>query len=219
MTVAIRSIAVASIVLIISFIAVVQWYGQEQSTDNQLLSQADDAVWPVQTNDSTNQFSVLIHKPIGPPTVQTGLMNPFGKPVSVSCSNCHSIREPVHGVRDASKLDEFHQGLTYVHGSLTCLACHNPDNYDELRLADQTSLPYAEVMTLCGQCHGPQFRDYTHGAHGGMTGYWDLSRGPRSRNNCIDCHDPHAPAFPMMRPTFKPKDRFLTGHSGDDGHD
>jgi hypothetical protein len=71
------------------------------------------------------------------------------------------------------------------------------------------------VMDLCGQCHGPQARDYAHGAHGGMTGYWDLSRGPRERNNCIDCHDPHAPAFPKVRPVFAPKDRFPP-HQGKD---
>jgi hypothetical protein len=69
---------------------------------------------------------------------------------------------------------------------------------------------FADVMKLCAQCHGPQFRDYQHGAHGGMNGYWDLSRGGRSRNNCIDCHDPHAPAYVGAIPAPRPRDRFLT---------
>jgi hypothetical protein len=66
-------------------------------------------------------------------------------------------------------------------------------------------------MRLCAQCHGPQYRDYQNGAHGGMTGNWDLSKGGRVRNNCIDCHDPHAPRYPTVTPSRGPNDRFLTG--------
>ena len=108
-----------------------------------------------------------------------------------------------------------------MHGDLSCLSCHNPDDYGTLRLADQRAVLYRDVMTLCAQCHGPQYRDYLHGAHGGMNGYWDLTKGPRTRNSCIHCHDPHAPAFPSMRPTFKPRDRFLESHEslGESTHD
>ena len=129
--------------------------------------------------------------------------------VSVACSTCHSTRPAVVANKQTSDLDEFHQGLAFSHNSLSCLSCHNPNDYDSLRLADGTSLAYENVMQLCAQCHGPQTRDYNHGAHGGMTGYWDLSRGPRERNNCVDCHHPHTPQFPKMKPTFKPRDRFL----------
>jgi nitrate reductase cytochrome c-type subunit len=62
---------------------------------------------------------------------------------------------------------------------------------------------------LCAQCHGPQARDFQHGAHGGMTGYWDLSKGPRRRNSCIDCHDPHAPKYPAVMPVFPPAESGL----------
>jgi hypothetical protein len=89
------------------------------------------------------------------------------------------------------------------------VSCHHPGNYNTLRLADGRSLAYDFVQTLCAQCHAPQATDYEHGAHGGMNGHWDLTRGPRQRKGCIDCHDPHAPAFPSMAPTFKPHDRFL----------
>jgi formate-dependent nitrite reductase cytochrome c552 subunit len=114
--------------------------------------------------------------------------------------------------RTPGDFKEFHQAVTsqFAHGKISCLSCHDPNDYDRLRLADGQAVPYTEVMTLCGQCHGPQTRDYAHGAHGGMNGYWDLSRGPRTRNNCVDCHDPHAPQFPDMQPTFKPRDRFLS---------
>ena len=112
--------------------------------------------------------------------------------------------------RTPADLDQFHQQMNFVHGKLACYACHAPDDADRLHLADGTKVEYSQVMTLCGQCHGPQVRDYEHGAHGGMNGYWDLSRGPRTRNSCVDCHDPHVPKFPTMQPTFKPYDRFLS---------
>jgi formate-dependent nitrite reductase cytochrome c552 subunit len=66
-----------------------------------------------------------------------------------------------------------------------------------------------DAMQLCAQCHGPQFRDYTHGSHGGMQGHWDLSRGPRLRNHCVDCHDPHTPQFQPSNPVLPPADRLL----------
>jgi len=157
---------------------------------------------------------VLIKRPEGPPRLSLDERDALGRPVTVACSTCHTIREPNPDNRSTAQLDEFHQGLTVAHGSLTCLSCHNRDNYDTLRLADGASLAYEEVMMLCAQCHGPQWRDYQRGAHGGMAGHWDLTRGPRTRNNCIDCHDPHVPAFPRMIPTFKPRDRRpVAGHA------
>ena len=154
----------------------------------------------------------------------TGLEDHAGRPITVACATCHSVR-PANGSpdapprRDASTLTVFHQGLIFDHGDLACASCHNAgDGYATLRLAEGTALGFPEVMTLCAQCHGPTYADWQRGAHGGMTGHWDLSRGGRERNNCIDCHDPHAPAFPRMVPTFKPRDRFLDGDPHGRGH-
>lgn len=155
------------------------------------------------------RFSVTIRRPSGPPRVDTGLKDVHGDLITVSCSTCHAARSTNAGNRSAQDLDEFHSELAFSHGTISCLSCHNPDDYDALKLADGQRVEFSDVMTLCAQCHGPQMRAYEHGAHGGMTGHWDLSRGPRMKNNCVDCHSPHAPQFPSMRPTFKPYDRFL----------
>jgi hypothetical protein len=154
---------------------------------------------------------VRIRKPIQPPRVETGLLDARGHPVTTSCATCHATSKPRPENASAEQLDEFHQGLTYAHGNLTCLSCHHADNYDRLRLADGRAVEFPDALQLCAQCHGPQYRDYLHGSHGGMTGHWDLRRGPRDRNHCVDCHDPHAPAFPKVRPVFAPApDRGLT---------
>jgi hypothetical protein len=162
------------------------------------------------STDAQAKHSVLIQQPKAAPRVDMGTVDAHGVTVTAACSTCHSNRKPNRENKVAADLDEFHQGMTLTHGKIACLACHKSNDYDSLQLADGTKIEFQDVMTLCSQCHGTQRRDFDHGAHGGMTGHWDLSRGPRVRNNCVDCHHPHQPQFPKMLPTFKPRDRFLS---------
>jgi formate-dependent nitrite reductase cytochrome c552 subunit len=155
------------------------------------------------------RFPVEIRKPSGPPRVVTAVKDAHGGLVTVACTSCHTARPPNHENRSVKEMDEFHGGMAFSHGTVSCLSCHNSNDYDSLKLADGRRVEFTSVMTLCAQCHGPQMKDYEHGVHGGMTGHWDLTRGPRQKNNCVDCHHPHTPQFPKMQPTFKPRDRFL----------
>lgn len=155
-----------------------------------------------------SHFPVNIRRPSGPPSIELVGVDPQGRSGGVACSTCHQVRQPNFENVSAATLDDFHQGMEFTHGNITCYACHNPDGSDTLRSADGSSIAYENVMQLCSQCHGPQATAYAHGAHGGMNGYWDLSRGPQMKNNCIDCHDPHSPKYPKMVVGFKPRDRF-----------
>jgi hypothetical protein len=161
------------------------------------------------------RWTTVVSAPDGPPRIHAGEVDSLGRAVTVSCNSCHANIESNTARRSAEDPPmQFHQGLRFSHGGMSCVSCHNTKNYDTLRLADGSAVTFPNVMNLCAQCHTPQARDWERGAHGGMTGYWDLTRGGRLRKNCIDCHDPHAPEFPSMRPTFKPRDRFLhPGHS------
>lgn len=164
------------------------------------------------------QYPVVIRTPTGPRGTLAGIQDRHGTEQTVACAVCHTTRPANKSNRESADLNEFHQGLKTAHGQLACVACHTADNgYESLHLADGSSVLWQESMQLCAQCHGPQFRDYEHGSHGGMTGFWDLSRGSRMRNHCIDCHDPHAPAFPTVRPAAGPADRFapITGEPGE----
>ncbi|QQE09994.1 hypothetical protein JD969_10735 [Planctomycetota bacterium] len=154
-------------------------------------------------------YQVSINKPKKSPVVVLEETDFHGRPLTASCTTCHSTRQPNNTLNDSSKLDEFHPDLILNHGQLSCMSCHNAGDYDKLKLANGQTLDYTNVMQLCAQCHGPQHRDYQNGSHGGMQGYWDLSKGPRVRNNCTDCHNPHTPAFQKFRPVFPP-DRDLT---------
>lgn len=170
---------------------------------------------PVTKANEKKLYAVTIRKPEGPPRAFLRSNNIHGNPVSVACSICHATRKPNFANKTVADMNEFHGSLAFSHGSVSCLSCHNSTDYDALKLADGTRVEFKDVMTLCAQCHGPQMRDYEHGTHGGFNGYWDLTRGPREKNNCIDCHHPHSPQFPKMQPTFKPRDRFL----GKDSHE
>ncbi|MBS0657059.1 MAG: hypothetical protein JSR82_02285 [Verrucomicrobia bacterium] len=167
-----------------------------------------DVPSPVQPARATEspRFSTTLRPGPATPRVRTGTADAQG-PITVACSTCHQTTKPNPELRSAAELKQFHRGLEYRHGSLTCLSCHQASNYDALRLADGSTIPFAETMTLCSQCHGQKRRDYDHGAHGGMQGFWDLSRGPRTRNTCVHCHDPHAPAQPFVQPVLPPRDR------------
>jgi Doubled CXXCH motif (Paired_CXXCH_1) len=168
---------------------------------------------------------IIIRKPSGPPRIELVGNDPQGRTGSVACSTCHAVRQANLENKSAATLDEFHQGMTFSHGSITCYACHNPNDSDALRQADGSSVNYENVMALCSQCHSKQAESFAHGAHGGMNGHWDLSRGPQIKNNCIDCHDPHVPEYPKMIVGFKPKDRFNEppnlehNHEGTAAHD
>lgn len=132
----------------------------------------------------------------------------------VQCSTCHSIPSDKPPAEHPTELEEFHTSMEFSHGALTCNSCHNPDDRDTLRLANGEAIAFADTMDLCAQCHGPKTRDYQQGAHGGMSGHWDLTQGGRVRNNCVNCHDPHSPGFPSMMPAPPPRDRFF----GEGGH-
>ena len=159
------------------------------------------------SDQTTGDFihPVSIRKPDAAPLVDSGKVDPHGQPVMVACATCHDTRAPNLAANNGESLKEFHKGLKYQHGSQTCLSCHNSTDYGALKRADGRSIDFSESMQLCAQCHGPQYRDYQNGSHGGMTGHWDLKQGPRERNHCTDCHDPHHPAYPQVMPVFPPK--------------
>lgn len=136
-----------------------------------------------------------------------------GRVRTTPCATCHEARHGVPLPSSGEKLGGPHAGLRVLHGQLACSSCHAATQRDRLHLADGRPITITEAIELCSQCHGPQRRDYDHGAHGGMRGYWDLSRGPRERNHCVSCHDPHAPAFGKFMPMPAPKDRFSSSEA------
>lgn len=154
---------------------------------------------------------VEIHHPRTLGVADTPLVDAAGRPVGVACATCHGPSPELSWAASPEGPEAFHEAVDLRHGTLGCNTCHDAEDRTQLHLADGTPLELGEAMTLCAQCHGVQYRDYSRGSHGGMNGYWDLRRGPRVRNHCVDCHAPHAPAYEPVLPVHPPRDRYLEG--------
>jgi hypothetical protein len=161
-----------------------------------------------QSSDAAKRFATTIRGKADAGKVATPLLRGDGSPIAVSCETCHAGGDHSLAARNPEQA-KIHASVEIQHGGLTCDACHDALNRTQLHLADGASVPFAAAMTLCGQCHGTALRDYEHGSHGGMNGYWDLNRGPRERNSCLLCHYAHAPAYPRVMPAPPPRDRFF----------
>ena len=157
----------------------------------------------------TGPHPVVTHTPRGLGVLDTDRTDIHGAPIGIACATCHAPgADRAAMVESLGNPETMHSTIELKHGELTCGSCHDDDR-SRLRLADGTTFAMDEAMRLCAQCHGPQKRDYAAGAHGGMSGYWDLSQGPRTRNHCLDCHSAHDPAFRGGAPVLPPRDRFL----------
>lgn len=167
------------------------------------------------TPASTAQHPVTIHTPSALGRLDTTLENARGEPVGIACATCHAPGAEGAAIADGEGPPEtFHGAVKVTHGGLSCASCHAEDR-TKLRLADGATVDLEDAMRLCAQCHGPQHRDYTHGAHGGMTGCWDLGSCGRDRNHCLDCHASHNPKYPTFLAVFPPRDR----HYGEQEHE
>ena len=139
------------------------------------------------------------------------------------CVDCHADR-PVD--REVRELEDEHEENEVVHGDIWCLHCHEADNVGSLHLADGTPVDFEDSWQLCTQCHAEKLPDWRAGVHGKRTGHW---RGTKEYRTCVECHEPHAPAFPLLVPkpppprpeeiTLRPSGSTSTKEAGDDdGH-
>lgn len=116
------------------------------------------------------------------------------------CSACHN--DPTHVNRERRVLKDDHTDVVLNHGeNRWCFDCHDPENRDKLHLVDGTLIPFEESYRLCGQCHGPQYKDWKVGVHGKRTGMWN---GEKEYLLCVQCHNQHSPHFKPLRPEPPP---------------
>lgn len=116
------------------------------------------------------------------------------------CSQCHAELKTNPKPRI---LVDAHTDIEFKHDgeNMWCLDCHNADNRDMLHFANETLVDFKESYVLCGQCHGPQLKDWKHGVHGRRTGFW---KGPKEYLLCVHCHDPHSPKYKKLKPEPPP---------------
>ena len=116
------------------------------------------------------------------------------------CSDCHD-KDTSNPVRRTLK--DAHQEIVLHHDEKNrwCLDCHDFADRDKLHLASGEKISFDESFRLCGQCHGPTYRDWRLGIHGKRTGYWN---GDKRYLLCVHCHWPHDPKFKSLHPLPPP---------------
>ena len=135
-----------------------------------------------------------------------GLRAVAGPPFSRNifpCMDCHGEKDlPPNPLR--REMVDKHQKIELVNHDEEhrwCLDCHDLNNRDFLHLAGGELVPFTESYRLCGQCHGPQYKDWKVGIHGKRTGYWN---GAKRYLLCVNCHNPHNPRFAPLKPLPPP---------------
>jgi hypothetical protein len=117
------------------------------------------------------------------------------------CSNCHAGME-TNAKRRVLKDEHANIQLKHAAEQRWCLDCHDAQNRDKLKLANGDHVDFEHSYELCGQCHGNMYRDWKAGIHGKRTGYFE--GGQRMYMLCVNCHNPHDPAFKPIKPMPAP---------------
>lgn len=114
------------------------------------------------------------------------------------CSECHRLFESPS--RQEKRVAE-HTDLILDHGRNNyCFNCHHKTNRDVYTDHDGSEIPSNEPARLCAKCHGTTYRDWLVGAHGKVIETWNPAQRDEKRVLCIQCHDPHSPKFPELKP-------------------
>ncbi len=128
-----------------------------------------------------------------------------------NCYACHEKNKPPTLRFDDHQnliIPQEHSDIVMGHGehgrNNNCFNCHNENNLELLQTRDGRVLKFQDSPQLCGSCHGPTFEDWEVGAHGRISGYWNRKVGPITRQLCVNCHNPHAPAFQGRKPAPGP---------------
>lgn len=130
-----------------------------------------------------------------PPTVKLGGF-------SRDCMNCHTIFK--YELPTGRQLRQ-HTHIKMNHGiNRRCLGCHDQNDRNRLNIGVDGTVPFQESHRMCGKCHGPVFRDWERGTHGRSTGSWDTASKERGKLTCVECHDPHSPAYKTYKPLPPP---------------
>ena len=131
-----------------------------------------------------------------------------GKIKLYACTECHT--KPLSQIK-GKDYKKAHWDIKIVHANknaMNCVTCHNVNNMDELTSITGKGIDFNKSHNLCSQCHTQQFKDWKGGAHGKRIGGW---APPRASMTCVNCHNPHKPAFDTKWParfnTQKVKER------------
>ena len=121
-----------------------------------------------------------------------------------TCSTCH-LEDLTSEPKKSHLPFGAHMDMFFTHGlNLRCLNCHHADYPDAFTDHDGSVISKDEPVLLCRKCHGVTYRDWKVGIHGRSNGFWSKALGPQKKLACDQCHNPHHPKFPDLKPMPPP---------------
>lgn len=129
------------------------------------------------------------------------------------CQRCHKVplAQMKHDGKDGKA--RAHWNIALKHASdqvMACSTCHLEDGgLDQLRTLTNKPVSLDASHQVCAQCHSKQAADWAGGAHGKRAGGW---APPRVAKTCVECHNPHSPAWDHRFPSRVAKREDKPGH-------
>lgn len=112
---------------------------------------------------------------------------------SYSCTECH--QGGIEKLKLSDSLKNGHWDIEILHAKeqiMNCQTCHNTNDINNLKSLTSKTIDFNQSHQLCSQCHSNQYKDWLGGAHGKKISGWGP---PRVSMSCVNCHNPHKPAF------------------------
>lgn len=128
------------------------------------------------------------------------------------CRRCHTVPLPQmkHDGKDGKA--RAHWSLKLKHADeqmMSCSTCHFEADLNQLRTLTNQPVPMDASHQVCAQCHFGQAADWAGGSHGKRVGGW---APPRVAKTCVECHNPHGPAWDQRFPARAAKREDKPGH-------
>jgi len=159
-----------------------------------------ESVTDIELSVSSDKFNETIKTvPINEDGVEFLIPERKSQISSYNCTECHT--KPIEQLKQAQVgTKAAHWNIKSQHAGaevMNCATCHTSNNMDNLHSLTNSEIDFNYSYKLCSQCHQQEFKDWRGGAHGKQLGGW---APPRLSNTCVNCHNPHKPAFEKRWP-------------------
>jgi hypothetical protein len=126
------------------------------------------------------------------------------------CQRCHKVPlvQMKHDRKDGKTRAHWNVEIKHADKAvMNCSTCHDPGDLNQLKTVAGQRVSINASWQVCGQCHFKQVADWKGGSHGKRVAGW---APPRVSKTCVECHNPHKPAWDTRMPVHTA----LTGVAG-----
>lgn len=178
--------------------------GHEHSTHEsnmeKIMKFNDEIQYDMDSRDELGEMELQLVVPQIPGVADFYIAGQSAKIESFPCSNCHTKDLSTLRTEGFGEAQKAHWNIQIEHAgieTMACLTCHSEADLNQLNSITGTKISFDESYKSCAQCHSTQFKEWQGGAHGKRVSGWVP---PRIVKSCVECHNPHKPAFASRWP-------------------